>query len=128
MTGLFAAIFKLLPDLTLEWGDVIVGSIFTAALFSIGRYLIGLYLGKSTVASAYGAAGSLVILLVWVYYSAQVFFFGAEFTAAYTRRYGSLFRRTLEVQQPQPEARVEPPRQTIPPPDVELVLPDRQTG
>ncbi len=128
MTCLFAAIFKLLPDIALEWSDVMVGSIFTAALFSIGRYLIGLYLGKSTVASAYGAAGSLVILLVWVYYSAQVFFFGAEFTAAYTRRYGSLFRRTLEVQQSQPEARVEPPRQTIPAPDVELVLPDRRTG
>jgi len=126
MTALFAAIFKLLPDITLEWGDVMIGSVFTAALFSIGRFLIGLYLGTSSVASAYGAAGSLVILLVWVYYSAQVFFFGAEFTAAYTRRYGSLFRRTLEMQRSQPGARLEPPRESMPAPQVELVSPDRQ--
>ena len=70
-TGLFALIFKILPDVNMDWGDVIVGAAFTSALFNIGRLLIALYLGRSTVASAYGAAGSVVLILVWVYYSAQ---------------------------------------------------------
>lgn len=81
---LFAAIYKLLPDVYLCWSDVAVGAGVTAFLFEIGRVLIGWYLGRSAFASTYGAAGSVVMLLVWVYYSAQVFFLGAEFTKAYT--------------------------------------------
>jgi membrane protein len=86
---LFALIYKLLPDLRLEWRDVIPGALATSLLFSAGKLLIGMYLGKAGLASTYGAAGSLVIVLVWVYYSAQIFFLGAEFTQAYAQRYGS---------------------------------------
>jgi len=89
---LFALIYKILPDVNMDWGDVIVGAAFTSALFNIGRLLIALYLGKTTVASAYGAAGSVVLILIWVYYSAQIFFFGAEFTYVYANRFGSRSR------------------------------------
>lgn len=85
---LFAMIFKFLPDVKVGWRDVAIGAVATAVLFSIGKTLIGLYLGHSTVGSVYGAAGSLVILLLWVYYSAQVLFLGAEFTQVYARRHG----------------------------------------
>ena len=80
---LFALIYKYIPEVPVRWRDVRVGALVTAVLFSIGRALIGLYLGKASVGSAYGAAGSLVVLLVWVYYSSQIFFFGAEFTKVY---------------------------------------------
>jgi membrane protein len=89
VTVLFAAIFKILPDVRIAWMDVWVGALATALLFSLGKFLIGLYLGRSSVASVYGAAGSLVVLLLWVYYSAQVFLLGAEFTQVYARRWGS---------------------------------------
>ncbi|MBC8167071.1 MAG: YihY/virulence factor BrkB family protein [Bryobacteraceae bacterium] len=89
IAGLFALIYKLLPDLYLEWGDVIPGALITSVLFSVGRLLIGLYLGRASYASVYGAAGSIVVVLVWVYYSAQIFFFGAEFTRAYAQTFGS---------------------------------------
>jgi len=77
---LFALIFKYLPDAKIDWKDVWLGAMFTALLFTIGKFLIGLYLGKAAVGSAYGAAGSLIVVLVWLYYSAMVFLFGAEFT------------------------------------------------
>jgi membrane protein len=86
---LFAGIFKWMPKVSLEWGEVIIGAVFTAVLFTAGKSLLGLYLGGAGFLDTYGAAGSLVILLVWVYYSAQVLFFGAEFTRAYTNRFGS---------------------------------------
>jgi membrane protein len=89
MTLLFAMMFKLLPDTKVAWRDVWIGALITAALFAVGKLLIGLYLGKSAVGSAYGAAGSLVVLLVWIYYSAQILFFGAELTHAYAERRGS---------------------------------------
>lgn len=89
ITILFALLFKVVPDLAIEWGDVVLGAALTAALFSIGKTMIGLYLGKAGIASTYGAAGSLVVLLVWVYYSAQIFFLGAEFSQAYAQQYGS---------------------------------------
>ena len=89
ITVLFALIFKLMPNVSLEWGDVTIGAIFTSLLFTAGKILLGLYLGGAGFTDTYGAAGSLVILLVWVYYSAQVFLFGAEFTRAYTNRFGS---------------------------------------
>jgi membrane protein len=87
----FALMYKVLPDVKIAWSDVVVGAIMTSVLFTAGKLIIALYLGKSTLASAYGAAGSLVVLLAWVYYSAQVFFFGAEFTQVYANTFGSRF-------------------------------------
>lgn len=89
ITFLFAMIFKFLPDAKIAWSDVTLGAAITALLFTIGKSLIGLYLGNSSFSSTYGAAGSLVVILAWVYYSAQILFFGAEFTQVYARRYGS---------------------------------------
>lgn len=89
-TVLFAAIFRILPDLEIAWKDVRLGAFITAILFVLGKFALGLYLGKAAVGSSYGAAGSLVVLLVWVYWSAQILFLGAEFTQVYARRYGSL--------------------------------------
>jgi membrane protein len=88
ITLMFAVIYKLLPDVKITWQNVWVGAAVTALLFTIGKSLIGLYLGRSTVASVYGAAGSLIIILLWIYYSAQVVFFGAEFTKVYSRHFG----------------------------------------
>ncbi|MGZ5078734.1 MAG: YihY/virulence factor BrkB family protein [Usitatibacter sp.] len=87
---LFAVIYKVLPDAPLSWRNVWIGAVFTAGLFSLGKYAIGLYLGNSAVASSFGAAGSIIALLLWVYYSAQVFFLGAEFTRQYALAFGSL--------------------------------------
>ena len=92
ITLLFAMIFRYLPDVEIEWKDVWVGAAITAVLFTIGKFAIGLYLGNSSTASTYGAAGSLVVLLLWVYYSAQILFFGAEFTQVYARYHGSRIR------------------------------------
>jgi len=86
---LFAAIYKVLPDRRLHWRDVIVGAVVTAVLFTIGKSLIGWYLGSSAVASSYGAAGGLIVLLLWVYYSVQIFLLGAEFTKIFANRHGS---------------------------------------
>jgi len=91
ITGSFALIFKLLPDVKIAWRDVWLGAAVTSLFFTMGKFLIGLYLGRSAVASAYGAAGSLVIIVVWVYYSAQILLFGAEFTKVWTKRRGSGF-------------------------------------
>lgn len=88
ITVLFAMIYKYLPDAEVPWRHVWLGAFVTAVLFSLGKMLIGLYLGNSAVASSFGAAGSLVLLLVWVYYSAQILFFGAEFTQTYANTYG----------------------------------------
>ncbi len=90
-TLLFAVTFKVMPDVQLRWRDVWLGAIITAILFAIGKSLIGLYLGRSSFASTYGAAGSLIVLLVWVYYSAQIIFFGAEFTQVYAEASGRTF-------------------------------------
>ncbi|HSU29979.1 MAG TPA: YihY/virulence factor BrkB family protein [Bryobacteraceae bacterium] len=84
ITFLFALIFKFVPAVKVPWEDVVVGSVGTALLFTIGKFLLGLYLGKTSIGSTYGAAGSVVALIVWVYYSAQIFFFGAEFTRVYS--------------------------------------------
>ena len=89
ITGLFAMIYKLLPRCRIEWKDVWVGAMVTSLLFALGKLLIGLYLGKSGVTSGFGAAGSLVIVLVWVYYSSQIFLLGAEFTKTYAHSHGS---------------------------------------
>ena len=89
MTVLFAMIYKIIPRVRIHWHDVWIGAAVTSLLFSIGKVLIGLYLGKSDIASGFGAAGSLVLFMVWVYYSAQIFLIGAEFTWVYAHKYGS---------------------------------------
>jgi membrane protein len=88
-TVLFAMIFKYVPKEEIDWGDVWIGGVVTACLFSIGKLLIGLYLGRSSLSSAYGAAGSIMVLLLWIYYSAQIFLLGAEFTHVFTYSHGS---------------------------------------
>ena len=89
VTLLFAMIYKVLPNYRIAWRDVWMGAMVTAVLFSVGKFLIGFYLGNSAIASSYGAAGSLTLVLFWVYYSAQIFLLGAEFTKFYAYRYGS---------------------------------------
>jgi membrane protein len=105
VTLLFAMIYQFLPDADLKLRHVWLGALVTAGLFNIGKYLIGLYLGTSGVASAYGAAGSVVVLLVWVYYSAQIVLLGAEFTRAYVERFGDRPTPSLHAtKDPKPEA------------------------
>jgi len=87
--GLFAAMFKVLPDVDIAWRDVGIGAVASTILFEAGKYAIAFYVGQSNVASSYGAAGALIVLLVWIYYSAQIFLLGAEFSHAYAKRYGS---------------------------------------
>jgi membrane protein len=86
---LFALIYRYVPRESIPWGDVWIGATVTALLFTIGKTLIGVYLGKSSFNSAYGAAGSLIVLLLWIYYSAQIFLLGAEFTRVFAYEYGS---------------------------------------
>lgn len=88
ITLLFALIFRTLPDGVIKWKDAFIGAGFTAVLFMMGKFAIGFYLGNSTIASVYGAAGSVIIILVWVYYSAIILYFGAEFTKVYAKSYG----------------------------------------
>ena len=97
---LFAVIYKFVPDVRIAWRDVWIGAATTSLLFSVGKFLIGFYLGHSTVASIYGAAGSLVTLLLWVYYSSLMFFFGAELTQVYATRYGSKVTSAENAQSP----------------------------
>jgi len=101
-TLLFAMTFRILPDVDIRWSDVWVGAVITALLFALGKYLIGFYLGRSAFASTYGAAGSLIALLTWVYYSAQIFFLGAEFTKVYAEATGE----SLAAKHAQTEARL----------------------
>ncbi|HKD04541.1 MAG TPA: YihY/virulence factor BrkB family protein [Bryobacteraceae bacterium] len=89
ITGLFSAIYKFLPDVQIEWRDVLLGGAVTSILFGVGKLVLGIYLGKASFASTYGAAASLVVLVVWVYYSGQIFFLGAEFTKTFANCYGS---------------------------------------
>lgn len=86
---LFAAIYKFLPDTPIAWRDVSIGAVVTTLLFTVGKSLIGVYIGSSKVASTYGAAGALIVILLWIYYSAQIFLLGAEFTKCYAHRHGS---------------------------------------
>jgi membrane protein len=86
---LFGAIYKVLPDRNLQWNDVVIGALVTSVFFNIGKSLIGWYIGSSAVATSYGAAAGLIVLLLWVYYSAQIFLLGAEFTKIYANRHGS---------------------------------------
>jgi membrane protein len=107
VTALFALIFKTLPDVHIQWRDVWVGAAVTAALFTLGKFVLGLYLGGAGVGSAYGAAGSIIALVIWVYYSAQVLLVGAEFTEVYARRFGSRItpdEQAVSVARMHPEA------------------------
>jgi membrane protein len=92
ITLLFAMIYKYLPDVKISWRDVVIGAALTSVLFSIGKYMIGFYLGNVAIGSTYGAAGSFVVLLIWIYYSSLIFFFGAEFTHVYAHNFGRRIR------------------------------------
>jgi membrane protein len=109
ITLLFAMIFKFLPDVHIAWGDVGLGAFVTAVLFTLGKFAIGLYLGRSSLTSVYGAAGSLVLILAWAYYSSLILFFGAEFTRAYATRYGCRIIPTRNAVPLMPEMRVQNP-------------------
>jgi membrane protein len=113
-TLVFAMIYKLLPRRRLRWSDVWLGALVTSVLFTVGKFLIGLYIGKSGVASGFGAAGSLIVVFVWVYYSAQIYLLGAEFTAVYARTLGSL----SEAAAPRPASAPPTKHSAILPPDM----------
>jgi membrane protein len=104
-TGLFAMIYKLLPSVDIAWRDVWIGAVVTALLFALGKTLIGFYIGRSSVASGFGAAGSFVVFMVWVYYSTQIFLLGAEFTGVYAREHGSLAEAQTKSDQPDGSAK-----------------------
>lgn len=108
ITTLLGMIYKILPDIDLRWSDVRFGAIITAVLFTLGKFLIGLYLGQSAVSSSYGAAGALAVILLWVYYSAQILFLGAEFTQVYSRARG-FWREPQLRDNPRKETTVEAP-------------------
>jgi len=118
-TFLFAAIYKILPDVKITWSDVWIGAIITSFLFSIGRFLLGQYLGNSSFGSVYGAAGSLVVVLAWVFYAAQILLLGAEFTQVYARRFGSGITPAENAVPLTPEARAEQGMQPNEPPETE---------
>jgi membrane protein len=136
ITILFALMFKFLPDAEIAWQDAWIGAFVTSLLFSLGKAAIGIYLGNSAVASAFGAAGSLVLLLLWIFYSAQILFFGAEFTQVYANQYGSKIapdRKEMSVLQ---ESRAPETGSFLPPPaaiaisarEQQLEEQNRQTG
>lgn len=118
----FAVILKVIPDVHIRWRDVWPGAPSTAVLFTLGKYAIGLYLSHSSVGSAYGAAGSLVIVLLWIYYSAQIFLLGAEFTKVYARRSGSPVRPTPQAQAVTTESRAQEGLAPAEPPDHTTLL------
>jgi membrane protein len=89
VTAIFTIIFKVLPDVYLRWKPAIVGALFTAVLFSLGKYLIGIYIEKGDPGSAFGAASSIIVILVWIYYTSIILYFGAEFTQVYAEKYDS---------------------------------------
>jgi membrane protein len=114
LTLLFAMIYKYLPDVKIAWRDVWTGAALTALLFTLGKYGLGTYLGRASPGSAYGAAGSLAILLVWIYYSSVIIFFGAEFTQVYARRRGSRIKPARYAERLHTVAEDEPPDTTVP--------------
>ena len=133
-TAVFALIYKLMPRVKVSWGDVWVGATVTALLFTVGRFLISLYIGKTGVASGFGAAGSVAVIFVWVYYSAQVFLVGAEFTWVYAQRFGSRRHRAEPTPEDSPVAPPIPERSQEGVPDLDVVavsaadMPSLQAG
>jgi membrane protein len=133
ITALFAMLYKYVPDTQVEWRDVWVGAAMTSVLFTAGKFAIGAYLGSRNVGSAYGAAGSLVIVLVWVYYAAQILFFGAELTQVYATRHGSRIGASREPGRPrehqaEKERKPEEQRPPAPAPAVPAPAPRRRLG
>jgi membrane protein len=122
LTLIFALIYKMIPRVHVSWRDVWTGAGVTAVLFVLGKFLLGLYLGKSDTVSAYGAAGSLVLVMVWVYYSSQIFLLGAEFTWVYANTYGS--RRDVASRQVAAPAPGSPP---TPQPEENPAVPTRRS-
>lgn len=116
ISAVFSAIYKLMPDVHLEWRDVVLGGAVTSLLFNVGKLVLGIYLGKASLASSYGAFASIVVLVIWVYYSGQIFFFGAEFTRAFANCYGSrpLNRPKQLIVTPGGANSQDPPRIIIP--------------
>jgi membrane protein len=117
ITGLFALIFKVVPDIEIDFRHVLPGALVTALLFSAGKYLLGLYLGRASVASPYGAAGSVVVLVIWIYYAAQILFLGAQFTRVYARRHGATIapsRDAVKVPEPEAEQVARPRAEVVP--------------
>ena len=102
VAALFGTIYKVLPSVRIAWRDVMVGAVVTAALFTVGKFAIGAYIGNSGLASTYGAAGSVILILLWVYYSAQIFLFGAEFTRSYAYHFGSFRPQQCAAAQQRP--------------------------
>jgi membrane protein len=117
VAGLFALILRFVPDVRLPWRDIWLGAGLTAVLFTLGKTAIGMYLGKAGVGSAYGAAGSLVVLVVWIYYSAQIFFYGATFTQVYAQAHGRLSKPMAEQSQ-----------ETANPPLVNTIIPVKSSS
>lgn len=118
ISGVFAAIYKIVPDVYLEWRDVILGGAVTSLLFTLGKLLLGLYLGRASYTSMYGAAASIVVAIAWVYYSGQIFFLGAEFTRSFACRYGSQPKQhPKEMVKLQSDTAPETPPQIITPPE-----------
>src|SRR5689334_18891605 len=122
VTLLFAAIYKILPDRDLTWRNVTVGAAVTSLLFTIGKALIGWYVGSSTIATSYGAAGALLVVLLWVYYSAQVFLLGAEFTKAWAGLQGSSEALAAGARPPEATPPRRPRRRERPKPEAEPVM------
>ena len=123
VTAFFAMMYRVLPSVRVTWRDVWQGAFATAVMFTVGKFLIGLYLGKAGVASSFGAAGSIVVLLVWVFYSAQIFLLGAEFTWLYAHNHGS--RASEAARQNESAMPVMSPRQLAPVPQRKLLGPAR---
>jgi membrane protein len=107
VTVLFALMFKYLPDVKIGWRDVWLGAVVTGLLFTLGKFLLGLYLGRQALDSAYGAAGTILMILLWAYYSAQILFFGAEFTQVYAKSYGTRIQPAEDAQPVTVEARAQ---------------------
>ena len=128
ITGLFALMYKYLPDAEVAWQDVWIGAAMTSALFALGKYALGLYIGLGTIGSPYGAAGSLVVLLIWVYYTAQILFFGAEFTKVYASRYGRHIAPSEGAMLMSEASRISQGIPTEPGSVAERIAPDRPEG
>jgi len=113
---LFSMIFKILPDVKIGWNDVWIGAAVTALFFTIGKFVIGMYIGKTSIGSGYGAAGSIIVLITWIYYSAQILFFGAEFTQVYARLHGTQVvpKKNAEMVNPKRETQLPPKTGTAP--------------
>lgn len=121
ISGLFALIFKVVPDVEIGWRDVWIGAATTAVMFALGKFALGLYLGRASVASPYGAAGSFVVLVIWVYYAAQILFFGAEFTQVYARHRGSRIAPSHNAVSVEVIVKTNPPANDASPPTPRIV-------